>query len=110
MALSATTVWIAILGGALGTFALRFSFVALFGRIDAIPPRVGLVLRYVPAAVLAALVIPPLVAPGDQVALSLANHRLLAGALAAVVAWYTENMLATIAVGMGALWTLAWLA
>lgn len=109
MALSTTTVWLAILGGAIGTFALRGSFIALFGRIDTVPPRVNLVLRYVPAAVLAALVVPPLFAPGEMLSLSLANHRLLAGAAAAVVAWYTENMLATIGVGMVVLWSLEWL-
>jgi len=103
------TIWLVILAGALGTFGLRVSFIAIFGRIDSIPPRVDLLLRYVPAAVLAALVVPPLLAPGGDLALSLGNERLLAGSLAAVVAWYTENMLATIGVGMGALWALTWL-
>ena len=34
------------------------------------------------------------------------NLRLLAGTLAALVAWRTRNVLATIAAGMGALWIL----
>lgn len=109
MAVSPTTVWIAILGGAIGSFGLRLSFIALFGRIDSIPPRVELVLRFVPAAVLAALVVPALVAHGGTLDLSPDNHRLLAGGVAAVVAWHTEDMLATIAVGMGTLWALTWL-
>lgn len=103
------TVWLVIVAGALGTFGLRVSFIAIFGRIDSVPPRVDLLLRYVPAAVLAALVVPPLLAPAGDLSLSLGNDRLLAGSLAAVVAWRTENMLATIGVGMGALWTLTWL-
>ncbi|WP_225333432.1 AzlD domain-containing protein [Halomicrobium urmianum] len=86
------------------TFAIRFSFIALFGRLDEIPPRVRRVLRYVPPAVLAALVLPSIVAV-DPASGTLAVDRLFAGALAGVVAWRTEDVFATIAVGMGALWT-----
>lgn len=108
MTLSATTVWLAIVAAAVGTYLLRVSFIAVFGRIESVPPRVEYVLGFVPAAVLAALVLPPILAPDGSVALTLGNDRLLAGSVAAVVAWYTENMLAVIAVGMGVLWTLSW--
>lgn len=91
------------------TFGLRGSFVFLFGYLDEVPPRIERVLRFVPAAVLAALVAPTLALSGDAVALSLGNHQLLAGGLAAVVAWRTENVVATLVVGMGALWTLEYL-
>jgi branched-subunit amino acid transport protein len=37
---------------------------------------------------------------------SLGNTRLVAGALAALVAWRTKNVLLTIGVGMAALWIL----
>ena len=108
MTLSATTVWLAIVAAAVGTYLLRVSFIAVFGRIESVPPRVEYVLGFVPAAVLAALVLPPILAPDGSIALTLGNERLLAGSVAAVVAWYTENMLAVIAVGMGVLWTLSW--
>ena len=61
-------------------------------------------LRYVPPAVLAALVLPDLVTLGPSVAATLLDERLIAGAVAGVVAWRTENVFATIAVGMGVLW------
>jgi branched-subunit amino acid transport protein len=99
--------WLVVLGAAVGSYVLRVSFVALFGRMDDVPPRVERTLALVPPAVLAALVLPELVLEGEALALSLDNHRLLAGALAAVVAWRTEDMLATVAVGMGALYTLS---
>ena len=101
-------VWVVILGASVGTFAIRLSFIVLFGRFD-VPPRLEQALRFVPAAVLTALVAPRLVYLDGALALGLGNERLLAGALAAVVAWRAESMLWTIIVGMVALWTLKWL-
>jgi branched-subunit amino acid transport protein len=63
-------------------------------------------LRFVPPAVLSALIFPELLLPGGALNLSLGNPRLLAGALAALIAWRTKNMLLAIAVGMVALWIL----
>lgn len=97
--------WALILAIGAGTFGLRLSFVLLFGRVDTVPPRVEHALELVPAAVLAALVAPALLTTGDALALA-GTDRLLAGALAAVVAWRTENMVVTIAVGMGTIWAL----
>nr|WP_157502184.1 AzlD domain-containing protein [Halobacterium sp. CBA1126] len=96
-----------VAAAAAGTYALRVSFIALFGRLDDVPPRVERVLSYVPPAVLAALVLPELVLSDGALAVSLGNDRLLAGAIAAVVAWRTEDMLATVVVGMAALYALS---
>lgn len=95
-------VWLAIVAGGVGTFLWRASFLFLFERVGGVPPRLERALRYVPAAVLAALVVPALVA-ADGTPTLLGNDRLLAGALAALVAWRTESVLATMVVGMGAL-------
>ncbi|MFC3478851.1 AzlD domain-containing protein [Halobacterium litoreum] len=99
--------WLVVLGAAVGTYALRVSFVTLFGRLDEVPPRVKRTLAFVPPAVLAALVVPELVLDGEALAISLSNHRLLAGLVAAVAAWYTEDMLVTVVVGMSALYALS---
>lgn len=101
------SLWFVVLAAAAGTYALRVSFIALFGRLDGVPPRVERVLSYVPPAVLAALVLPELVLSDGALAVSFGNDRLLAGAIAAVVAWRTEDMLATVAVGMGVLYALS---
>ncbi|MCD2199219.1 AzlD domain-containing protein [Halobacterium sp. KA-4] len=101
------SLWLVVLAAAAGTYALRVSFIALLGRLDDVPPRVERVLSYVPPAVLAALVLPELVLSDAVLAVSLGNDRLLAGAIAAVVAWRTEDMLATVAVGMGVLYALS---
>ncbi|MFC4550580.1 MULTISPECIES: AzlD domain-containing protein [Halorussus] len=97
------TLWVVILAAGVVTYALRLSFIALFGRLDDVPESVERALRFVPAAVLSALVVPQLVVADGAVSLSPTNPRLLAGALAAAVAWRTENILATLVVGMGAM-------
>lgn len=99
----ATTLWAVVLVAGVGTFAFRLSFILLFGRLDEIPPRLAFLLRFVPAAVLAALVGPAIVAPGG-VPLAVAPPRLLAGAVAVLVAWRTGSLFATIGVGMVTLW------
>lgn len=91
------------------TFAIRFSFLFLFGRVETVPPRLGRALRFVPPAVLAALVVPSLLTLEGSAAATLADGRLLAGGVAAVVAWRTEDVLATVAGGMVALWAIRFL-
>jgi len=92
----------------MGTFALRFSFIYLFGKVE-MPAWLRRALRFVPPAVLAALVFPALTYPNGTLDLSLDNIRLLAGLGGALVAWKTRNVLWTIAVGMVLFWALQWL-
>ena len=96
--------WVAIVAIGAITYGIRLSFIHLFGRIDGVPARVQRPLRYVPAAVLAALVLPRLVAVEPTVVATLLDERLIAGVVAGAVAWRTENVFATITVGMVVLW------
>lgn len=99
-------IWLIIVAVGVGTYALRLSFILLLGRLDEVPPRVAGVLRFVPAAVLAALVVPAVVSLSIEPApaLQFDSAKLVAGSVAALVAWRTENVLATIGVGMIVLW------
>ncbi len=97
-------VWVAIVVIGVATYGLRLSFIHLFGLIDEVPPWLRRPLRYVPPAVLAALVIPDLITVRPSVVATLVDERLIAGAVAAVAAWRTESVFATIAVGMVTLW------
>jgi branched-subunit amino acid transport protein len=99
-----TTLWAVIFAVAIVTLALRLSFILLFGRIDEVPDRVERTLTLVPAAVLAALVVPAIVALDAGGAVVAEPAKVVAAAVAAGVAWRTENVLATIAVGMTTLW------
>jgi branched-subunit amino acid transport protein len=103
--MSTLTLWITILGAGAVTFALRFSFIALLGRIE-IPPFFGRALRFVPAAVLTAVVIPLLFYADGALDASLGNERVLAGLVAALIAWRTRNVLFTLGGGMATLWVL----
>ncbi len=82
------------------TYATRLSFIA-FVEAERLPPGMRRALRYVPPAVLAALALPDLVFADGSLLLSPANPRLLAGLLAAIVAWRTRNLWLTIGAGMG---------
>jgi branched-subunit amino acid transport protein len=66
------------------------------------------VLRFVPVAVLSAIIWPQLFLVNNAFDLSTANPRWLAGLIAALIAWRTRNVLLTIGVGMAALWILQW--
>ena len=97
--------WLTVIAMGLVTFAIRFSLIGALGKVT-LPPLLVRGLRFVPPAVLTAIIVPELVLPGGQLDLSLSNARLLAGALAALVAWRTKNVILTVIVGMAALWIL----
>jgi branched-subunit amino acid transport protein len=48
--------------------------------------------------------------PRGNMAVSVENNYLVAGSVAALVAWRTQNLLLTIVVGMITLWVWRWLA
>ena len=97
-------IWLLIGVIAVGTWLIRVSFIGLLGRSTVIPDVAMRVLRLIPAAVFAALVGPSLTHAAGS--FDLGTDRFLAGVLAAIVAWQTKNVLATIGVGMGVLWLL----
>jgi branched-subunit amino acid transport protein len=65
-------------------------------------------LRFVPPAVLSAIVAPALLMPDNSIDISLGNFRLMAGVVAILVAWRTRNPLLTILSGMAALLLIMW--
>ncbi len=97
-----------IMGMVAVTFSVRFVPILLLGRLD-FPKRFFDLLKYVPPAVLTAIVAPALLMPGGQIEIGFGNVRLIAGLLAVLAAWRTRNLLLTIAVGMVSLWLLQWL-
>ena len=100
--------WGVMLLGGLITYLTRLSFIALFGKIS-VPPLVQRALRYVPPAVLSAIIFPELLLPTGKLDVSLGNTRLLAGLVAVLVAWRTRSALLTILIGMAALILINWI-
>lgn len=96
------SVWLVLIAGGLLTYATRLSFIALLGRWQP-PPLVLRGLRFVPPAVLSAIIFQEVLIRGGQLALTFGNTRLLAALVAVLVAWRTRSPLLTIAAGMGSL-------
>lgn len=103
--MSTFMLWLTIGGTGAVMLALRLSFIALLGHME-IPRLLDRALRFVPAAALTALVIPFLFYENGASQVSLGNERLLAGLVAALIAWRTRSVLFTLAGGMAMLWTL----
>ncbi|MBE9608645.1 AzlD domain-containing protein [Chitinilyticum piscinae] len=86
------TIWLILLAMGLITFALRASFVLPGDRLR-LPPLFKRALRYVPVAVLTALIVPMALAPAGALMLDWRNPA-LAGMLAALlIARYTGRTL-----------------
>jgi branched-subunit amino acid transport protein len=99
------TIWLIMIGLAIGTFLIRVSFIQLLGKRE-VPPLLARSLRFIPASILSALVVPQILTRNNALELSLANPQLVAGMIAGLVAWRTKNVLLTIVSGMVALWML----
>jgi branched-subunit amino acid transport protein len=97
--------WATIIAAGLITYGIRLSFIVGLGK-RTVPDSLRRALRFVPPAVLSAIIFPEMFRPGGHLDVSPGNVRMWAGLLAALVAWRTKNILLTIAAGMGALWVL----
>jgi len=104
---SASSIWLAIAGVSLSTFALRASFI-LFVDPHRFPHWFRQALKFVPPAVLAAIVAPGLLMTEGRLDLSLANPRLVAGLVAIAATLRVRNAFAAIATWMATLWALQW--
>lgn len=105
MAHSSSCVWIVVGIMTIGTFALRLSFIGWLSG-GAVPDRLRRTLRFIPPAVLAALILPALLGVGGEASWVERGFPVIAALIAVVVAWRTRNMLLPIGAGMIALWTL----
>ena len=88
-----------ILGMALVTYIPRLLPVWLLSS-KSLPPLVITWLRYVPVAVLAAMLFPSLIVQSNQVNLSLSNLFLWAALPTLLVAWKRRSLFGSVVVGM----------
>jgi len=102
--LSAPVLWGLLIGAGLGTWVLRGTFILSAG-IWSVPWWLGRALRYVPAAVLAALVTPAILGADTMFTPAWSWHQPVAGLMAGIVAAITRRVVLTLLVGMAALWT-----
>jgi branched-subunit amino acid transport protein len=99
--------WLTVVAAGAVTLLARASFIVMPPGIR-VPAWLQRALKFVAAAVLPALVLPEVlfreVPSGDAVNVC----RIIAALLAMAVAWWTRNILATLCIGMAALWLLQW--
>lgn len=104
-----TTDWLWILAGmVLVTYGIRLSFL-VFGHGLAFPPWLERALRYVPAAVLTALIVPMALAPQGTIDVSLHNAYLPGLVVSVLVALWSRHTLAAIVSGFVAYGLWRWL-
>ena len=99
------TAWAVVIAVGIATFAMRFVFIGLFGRIS-IPNWLERGLRYIAPSVLAAITFPAVFAPGGVV--NFWNPFIPAAIIGGLAAWLTRSIAAAIVFGMVALWLLQW--
>lgn len=108
MNIDPVVVWIAIVILGIGTYALRAVFLLGVDYLNEIPPAAEELLPYVPVAILAALISPYFAYFEGSFALGISNPQFVAGGIAILVAWKTENLLLTVGAGMVVLWIIQW--
>ena len=99
--MSAVEIWITIVAMTIITVATR-TVMLVFGDRIPLPERVQHALRFAPACALTALIAPELLTEHGAWAISLANAKLAAGAIAIAVMLATRSMIATMGIGMAA--------
>lgn len=91
--------WLAILGMGVVT-ALTRAFFLIGGERAVLPPRIQRVLRYAPAAALAAVVVPDVLETSTGFSVGLSNHAMWASLAGLAYYLWRRGMMGTIAVGM----------
>ncbi|HVO90602.1 MAG TPA: AzlD domain-containing protein [Casimicrobiaceae bacterium] len=98
-------VWLVIASVGTLNYLSRLSFIAFFSR-RSVPPMLARALRYVPAAMLTALIMPMIVIAPPASLSALATPRVIAAIVAAAIAYRTRSTVLTLVVGMSMLWIL----
>ena len=97
------TLWLLFIVIGAGTFLIRLSFIHVLGNME-VSATFARILRFVPPAVLSALILPAVLVQNGSVDISMSNARIAGGMVAAMVAVISKNTLLTIGSGMIVLW------
>ena len=95
--------YLTILGMMAVTFLARYPVLAFVSKIK-LPTIILKGLKFVPAAVLTAIIIPAILLDDQQIDISIHNSFLIASIIAGLTAWKSKNLLLTIIVGMSSFW------
>ncbi len=96
-----------IIGMAVATFFTRFASVILF-RQTGVPGWFDHWMKHVPTGILTALIIPTLLLPKGYLDVSMQNHYLLAGVVAALAAYRYRSVIVTMGLGLAMMLSMRW--
>ena len=97
--------WFNIFILAVGTIAIRFSFIAISSRV-VVTARTKEIFSFIPAAILPALAAPMVFFYQGHVAWAFEKERVIVFILATAVSYFSRSTLATISFGLIALYIL----
>ena len=101
--------YLIIAGMALVTFSIRYLMFAVAHRFT-FPDWFAELLRFVPPAVLATMILPSVLIPqGTEVVVGIGSPHLIGAGVSFLVGVKTRNLLAVIITGMTVFWTWSWL-
>lgn len=98
-------IWIVIVAVGVLNYLSRLSFIAFFANRQ-MPPLLARALKFVPAAMLTALVVPMVVASPVTGTGVVIDARLPAAIVATLVAFHFRSSVGTMVAGMASLWLL----
>jgi branched-subunit amino acid transport protein len=101
----ALLIWAMMIGIGVVTFLIRFVPIALLSRLR-LSEWLKRALRFVPPAVMMAIIVPSLFFASSALTINPDLPRLMAAAFATLIAWKTRSTLLTVVLGMCALWGL----
>ena len=101
--------WLAIIGLAIGTFAIRYSFIGLLAG-KKLPPRFERALQLAVPAIFAALVVPLILLHAGEFNWPIRWPHVVAASVTALYAGWRGGMLISLVIGMATLHALLWCA
>jgi branched-subunit amino acid transport protein len=97
-----------IFGMAAVTYFIRIIIFPVSSRM-AFPNAIERALKYVPPAVLTAIIFPAVLMPsGTKLDITLSNAHMMGAIIAGCVGWFSKNLLLTIVCGMAGFWAWQW--
>ena len=94
--------WLAIVGLAVGTFAIRYSFIGLLAS-KKLPQRFERALQLAVPAIFAALVVPLILLHAGEFNLNVRWPHIVAALVTGIHAWWRGGMLISLVIGMATL-------
>ena len=91
--------WLAIIGLAVGTFAIRYSFIGLLAG-KKLPQRFERALQLAVPAIFAALVVPLILLHAGEFNLNVRWPHIFAALVTGIHAWWRGGMLISLVIGM----------